>query len=257
MRPSVFAALLLFPFVAQGTVVTTLADEDNGLLGGASGISLREAVKYSPVGDTVTFAPALSGLTIRLLLGEILIADSLTIDGSSLTIRITFSGDKSGNGKTSDDITVFPISLGTVVLDSLIVSGGYKAREAASSPPSAATNSPWKIATLPEIPPGRRRGHPFAKSTGTGTPILTLLNSTFTGNSAAARVVASDATHPVQIQRCSFTGNTARGGAIFMQASSGPTSAFQNSVFANSATEMAAPFTSARAPSSRALHRCR
>ena len=78
----------------------------------------------------------------------------------------------------------------------------------------------------------------FSKSSGSGIPILTLQNSTFTGNSAVAEGGAIYATYPIQIQSCSFTGNSGRaGGAIFMQASTGPTSAFTDSVFTgNSAT---------------------
>jgi CSLREA domain-containing protein len=120
-----FLALLIFPLAAQATVVTTTTDEDDGNLGGGTGVSLREAVKYSPAGDTVTFAPALSGQTIRLTLGEILMGQSLTIDGSALPVKITLSGDKTGDGRTPDDTRVINISTGVVVLDSLVITGGY------------------------------------------------------------------------------------------------------------------------------------
>lgn len=119
--------LLLAPIVASATVVTTVTDEDNGSLGGGTGISLREAVKYSPAADTITFAPALSGQTIRLTLGEMLISKSLTINGSSLPVKITLSGDRTGNGKTSDDTRIINISNGSVILDSLILDRGYLA----------------------------------------------------------------------------------------------------------------------------------
>ena len=42
------AALAVTP--ATATVVTTAIDEDDGELGGGSGVSLREAVAYSPPG---------------------------------------------------------------------------------------------------------------------------------------------------------------------------------------------------------------
>ncbi len=118
---------LFLPLAARGTLVTTASDEDNGSLGGGTGVSLREAVKYSPAGTTITFAPALSGLTIRLTLGEITIAQSLTIDGSALPQEITLSGDKTGNGKTSDDTRILNITTGTILLDSLILSRGNMA----------------------------------------------------------------------------------------------------------------------------------
>jgi CSLREA domain-containing protein len=79
-----------------GTVVTTAADEDDGSLGGGTGISLREAVKYAPSGALVTFAPALSGKTITLTLGQLSTSTSgriLTVDGSSLSQRPAISGN--------------------------------------------------------------------------------------------------------------------------------------------------------------------
>jgi hypothetical protein len=112
--------LLLLPLAGHGTIVTTTTDKDDGSLG--SGISLREAVKYSPPGDTVTFAPALSGQIIRLGLGEILINQSVTIDGSALLSPIKLSGDKTGNGKTTDDNPVLRLTAGSLVLRSLILS---------------------------------------------------------------------------------------------------------------------------------------
>jgi predicted outer membrane repeat protein len=120
-----YLALLILPLAAQATVVTTTTDEDDGNLGGGTGVSLREAVKYSPAGDTVTFAPALSGQTIRLTLGEILMGQSLTIDGSALPTKITLSGDKTGDGRTADDRMIFRIVDGALIFDSLNLVGGY------------------------------------------------------------------------------------------------------------------------------------
>ena len=98
--------LFLSPSVTQGTIVTTTSDEDDGSLGGGSGISLREAVRYSSAGSTIAFTPALSGGIIRLTLGQITIAHSLTINGSALPAKITLSGDKTGDGRTADDTRV-------------------------------------------------------------------------------------------------------------------------------------------------------
>ena len=211
-------ALLLFPLTAQGTIVTTTTDEDNGTLGGGSGISLREAVKYSSAGTTITFTPALSGQTIRLTLGELLIPQSLTIDGSSLPVRITLSGDKSGNGKTSDDTTVFRVGPGTIVLDSLIISGGHNAQGGGIISDIDTTNLIVKkchfVGNSARVVGGAIF---FSTSTGAGIPILTLTDSTFTGNSATNEGGAIYAIYPVQIQTSTFTGNTARdGGAIYL-----------------------------------------
>jgi hypothetical protein len=93
MRPSytvpthrgVMAARLLTD-IGWGTVsippivVTTLADEDNGFLGGGSGMSLREAIKYSVSGDVVTFG--VKG-TITLTGGQLVLDHNLTIQGNA------------------------------------------------------------------------------------------------------------------------------------------------------------------------------
>ena len=190
---------LFFPLVAHGTVVTTTADEDDGSLGGGTGISLREAVKYSPAADTISFDAALSGQTVRLILGEILIAQSLTIDGSTLPTRITLSGDKTGDGGTADDSRILNITTGTVILDSLILTGGIC---------PAVTASPWGAAIY----------------VGSTTTKLTVQNSSFSENLASeggAIYFYGRANHPdsfLRIENSNFTDNSATGvgGAIFI-----------------------------------------
>lgn len=78
-----------------GTIVTTAADQDDGGLNPSGGISLREAVKYSPAGTLVTFAPALSGQTCTLTHadGDMLIPSALTLDASTLSGGFTISGN--------------------------------------------------------------------------------------------------------------------------------------------------------------------
>lgn len=43
---------------------TTFVDEDNGFLGGGTGVSLREAVKYSAANDTITLSAGVYNLTL-------------------------------------------------------------------------------------------------------------------------------------------------------------------------------------------------
>jgi hypothetical protein len=62
-------------------VVTTLDDENDGDLS-LGDISLREAIQLANPGDTITFDSSLSGGTITLSLGELLIDKSLNIDAS-------------------------------------------------------------------------------------------------------------------------------------------------------------------------------
>ncbi len=82
------ASLLLTPFatgMAQPSysntdiTVTTLVDEDDGVVGTGAGTSLREAVKYSGSGDRILFG-SLSG-TIFLTLGELVVSHDLIIEG--------------------------------------------------------------------------------------------------------------------------------------------------------------------------------
>ena len=77
-----------------GTIVTTATDEDNGFLGGGAGISLREAVRYSPTGSLITFDLGLSGGTSTLNHpdGDIFIDRSLTIDATGLPAGFVLDG---------------------------------------------------------------------------------------------------------------------------------------------------------------------
>ncbi len=194
---SFILAVVLLPHVSYGTIVTTVADEDNGLLGGGSGVSLREAVKYSPVGDTITFASGLTGQTLRLTHGEITVANSLTIDGSALPNRITLSGDKTGDGKTADDTRVINIATGIIVLDSLIITGG-------------------------NCPTGSTATQGAGIYSNSSTTQLSIRNSTLTSNHAVSgggiyfSGLLNSPNSLFQIQNCTFTGNTAtNGGALY------------------------------------------
>lgn len=176
----VVLAVTLFSQIAHATIVTTLSDEDNGSMGGGSGISLREAVKYSIAGDTITFAPALAGKTIRLTLGHIPVAHSLTIDASALPGPITLSADRTGNGKTPDDTYVIHLSAGDLVLNSLILAdanvGESKGCVTIAGPGSLSLKLDRCTLTRNS---GYHSGAIYMKAGN-----LTISNSTFSGNSA-------------------------------------------------------------------------
>ena len=95
-RTAHLLSLLVFalPAAQAQFVVTTAADEDDGdaLPGNGAGTSLREAVKYASPGDTITFAPALSGQTISVTNGLISITKSVTIDASALVDGVIING---------------------------------------------------------------------------------------------------------------------------------------------------------------------
>jgi uncharacterized repeat protein (TIGR02543 family) len=91
--------------------------------------SLRQAIIDAAPGSVITFAPALSGQTIRLTSGELVIGKNVTINGSALPVAISVSGDADGEGEpTVEDSRVFVIQAGsTVILDSLRIVDGKAA----------------------------------------------------------------------------------------------------------------------------------
>ena len=180
-------------------------DEDDGSLGGGNGISLREAVKYSAAGDTITFDPVLSGQTIRLTLGELLIAQSISIDSSALPQPITLSADRTGNGKTADDTYVIQLNAGALVLDTLILADA-NLRESQGCITTAKTGS-FSL-TLNHCTLTRNSGyHAGAIYWTLGS--LTILNSTFSDNSAVKGGSSLDVgMAAVSIENATFSDNT-------------------------------------------------
>src|SRR3954451_13195667 len=72
-----FASALLAPAAARAATVTNTADSGAG--------SLRGAIASASNGDTISFAPGVTG-TITLTSGELVIDKSLTIDGPGLKV---------------------------------------------------------------------------------------------------------------------------------------------------------------------------
>lgn len=84
MKACFLSALLLMP------VLPVLADDI--LVDSNSDSALRSAIDGANPGDVITFAPALSGQTITLTGGQLVINVNLTIDASGLDERLTVSG---------------------------------------------------------------------------------------------------------------------------------------------------------------------
>ena len=119
------------------TVVTTLfdiVDETDGL------ISLREAVLYAGVGDTVTFDAALAGRRIVLDGAELVIDKSITIDASAVGGITIDGGGRSGVfrvGSVTAGLTALTVqngrayrgggiyNAGTLALTNAVVAGCY------------------------------------------------------------------------------------------------------------------------------------
>ena len=84
-----------------GTVVTTPADDDDGNLGGSSGVSLREAVKYAPAGSLVEFGPNFIDPIITLTRGEMIIPQALTLDATQFSTVSDYDSGLSINAAVS------------------------------------------------------------------------------------------------------------------------------------------------------------
>ena len=98
--------------------VTSNADSGPG--------SLRQAISDTCDGGTINFNASLSGDTIHLDT-TLDISRSLTIDGSSLTSKITISGDSGPTPDGTGDVRVFHTTtstFATVTLNSLIITKG-------------------------------------------------------------------------------------------------------------------------------------
>ncbi len=78
------------PALADGPVVNTIADENDGSCSD-SDCSLRDAIALAASGDTILFAPALAGQTITVS-SQLQINQNLTLDGSALADPVKISG---------------------------------------------------------------------------------------------------------------------------------------------------------------------
>ncbi len=95
--------------------VTTTVDENN--VNPGTGTSLREALAAALFPDTITFAPALSGGTIRLTNGQLALSSATTLDAASLSSCLTISGNHASR--------VFEITGSGVILRSLNLVNGW------------------------------------------------------------------------------------------------------------------------------------
>lgn len=117
---ALIAAVFLVPTCTAATVTVLNADEN-----GAG--SLRQALVDAAPGDTIDFDASLSGATIRAgyLSTGLLITKNVVIDGSTLPVRLTISGDSDGNG-VGDVRVIFVDENVTATLKSLIITcGGF------------------------------------------------------------------------------------------------------------------------------------
>ena len=116
-----------FRLVATNGVGTTLGNDLTFRAGGLTNLvtnandrgpgSLRDVIANSVNGDTVAFAPGLSGTTIMLTSSQISLNQSLTVDGSALINGITIDGNANSR--------IFEVASDTTtVLNSLTLAHG-------------------------------------------------------------------------------------------------------------------------------------
>ena len=204
------------PAYAAGTVtVTKTADTNDGVCD--NDCSLREAIAGAAPGDTITFDSALSGGTIHFV-STLTLAQDITIDGSDLASKITLSGDSDNNGV--GDVRVFQTTghnLVHVALNSLIVTKGF----VSGGDGGGLLND--AITTITNsIFDGNTADNGGAITT---YGALTIIDSTFSGNSSTASdgQVGGGAIlniYTLSITGSTFSGNTAdasggAGGAIY------------------------------------------
>ncbi len=197
---TVYGGDLTFTTPANPTtlVVSNLNDSGPG--------SLRATVAIYAPGSTVTFAPNLSGQTITLTTGQIVLTNSMTIDASTLANGIAINGNASSR--------IFQVNGGvSVVMNALALTNGF---QGSTSKGGAITNG--GTLTLNNC---TLAGNSVAAPSGAGGAIqnsgqLTLKGCTlFANNGASAGAINNNAV--CTLQNCTFSGNHAtanNGGAI-------------------------------------------
>lgn len=213
----ILALAAIFPLVTTSVeaqtvdpIVTNNSDSDPD--------SLRAAIAAATPGSTITFDSSLSGDTIRLTSGELLIEKNLTIDASSLEVPVTISGDKDDSGTpTAGDSRVLKTDLTgtTVVLNSLIITEGFEDFHGGGIFVGFETNLTILNTTVAGNSTTDTNGYSGGGIFSGGFTTLMIVNSTIVGNRASNRDFSS-----------AGTVSAGGGGGIFSQ---GTTATVRNS----------------------------
>ncbi|MDB6025773.1 MAG: putative Peptidase propeptide [Verrucomicrobiales bacterium] len=182
----------------QSSVVTNNSDAGVG--------SLRYAATYVTNGSTITFLPNLSGSNI-VLASEIVLANNLTIDGSSLPAGITVDGGPGNN-------RIFSVSSGnTVSLVNLTLTGGNGVGLSHSGDGGAILNLGTLRLTRCSLYGNSSLLYGGAIET---YGLLSLTHCTLFGNSAQLSGAIDNFSSTVALTHCTLSGNSAsvQGGAL-------------------------------------------
>ncbi len=179
--------------------------------------SLRNQIAAANPGDTINFNAGLSGQTITLTTGEIIINKNLTFDGSTLASPVTISGNSNGR--------IFYISESTVSITSLrFVNGDSNDGDSGDNDGDGGAIYLFGNSMLTVDRSEFNNNH--AEYNGGAIYLyanagLTLTNNTFTNNSSlyAGGAVRASNIPNVTISGNTFVDNTANeGGAIWSSA---------------------------------------
>lgn len=169
-------------------VVTVVGDSGAG--------SLREIMAEAPAGATITFASNLSGQTILLSSGEIVVGNSMTVDGSGLAAGIVIDGNNSSR--------IFYVQPGVGFgLKGVTLTRGNGTGAVAGGYGGAILNQGTLTVTACTL-----ATNSAAQGGGAISGPVTLANSTLTGN-YGFRGGAIDADGTSSITHCTITGNSA------------------------------------------------
>ena len=169
----------------QSFVVTTLTDELDSTnpsatladMDGGTGLSLREALFLAnedpTTADTITFDPSLANGTIDLMLGQLKIDGSVTIEGGNDDITI----DAGGSSRVFDAVA------GTSTIDALTMTGGYSNHGGAVSVGTTSTYTPADLTISNSTITGNQAAYGGGLAVNYGAS-LELTNTTVSGNNA-------------------------------------------------------------------------
>jgi hypothetical protein len=187
------------PLPSSPGVVNLDSDVVDGL---GNGISLREAIILYPEGSVIGFAPDLSGRTIHLSAGQMLLERNMGIDASALPAGITIAG----NGQ--DRLFEIPFGV-TASLKSLVLEngGGVEQGGAILNAGSLALDRCWLHSNTATLTGGAIYNNGSS---------LTLSRSTVSGNSAPTAAGINNF-GSLTADHCTFAENKASsiGGGVF------------------------------------------
>ena len=186
--------------------------------------SLRQALADAQGGETIQFDAALAGQTITLTTGALVVATDVTIEGPA-SAGITISGNRASR--------VFETTGIGVVLRNLTITGGKVSSPGAGILNGGTLTIDHSVITANETSAGvmvpNYGGGVYNYSPG----VLTVVNSTISGNTAEGAGGAISGTGPIAIINSTIADNDAPlGGGVFLQA--GPLR-LHNALIANNA----------------------